>query len=66
MVATSSEEVIDLLKRIFDNDLEFELQHNHPNYLVLKESFTGSVVRLQTSDNLIRETFWNHYHSDVR
>ena len=66
MVATSSGEVIDLLKRIFENDLEFELQHNHPNYLVLKEIFTGSVVRLQTSDNLIRETFWNHYHSNVR
>ena len=66
MVATSPEEVIELLKRIFENDLEFELQHAHPNYLVLKEGVTGSVVRLQTSDGLIRETFWNHYHSDVR
>ena len=66
MVATSPEEVVALLKRIFENDLEFELQHAHPNYLVLKEKVTRSVVRLQTSDNLIRETFWNHYHSDVR
>ena len=66
MVATSPEEVTVLLKRIFENDLEFRLEHSHPNYLVLKEVITGSVVRLQTSDSLIRETFWNHYHSDLR
>ena len=66
MVATSPEEVVKLLRRIFENDLEFELQQAHENYLVLKEKITDSVVRLQTSDDLIRETFWNNYHNDVR
>ena len=66
MVATSPEQVAELLERIFKNDLEFELQQTHPKYLVLKEKTTDSVVRLQTSDDLIRETFWNHYHNDVR
>lgn len=66
MVADSQEKVVELLRRIFSNDLEYELFQQHPNYLVLKEKITGSVVRLQTSDTLLRETFWNHYHSDVR
>ncbi len=66
MVATSPDEVIKLLERIFENSVEYELQQAHPKYLVLKEKITGSVVRLQTSDDLIRETFWNHYHSDFR
>ena len=66
MVATSPDQVAELLKRIFENDLEYELQQTHPKYLVLKEKMTDSVVRLQTSDDLIRETFWNHYHNDLR
>ena len=66
MVARSPEQVIELLVRIFSNNLEYELYPTHPKYLVLKEKITGSEVRLQTSDDLIRETFWNHYHNDVR
>ena len=66
IVATSPDEVVNLLKRILENDLEFVLEQAHPKYLVLKERSTGSVIRLQTSDDLIRETFWNHYHSDIR
>ena len=66
LVATSEEEVVTLLKCIFENDLEFKLEQSHPKYLVLKEKITDSVVRLQTNSDLIRETFWNHYHSDVR
>jgi hypothetical protein len=30
----------------------------------LKEALTDSVVRLQTNDRLLSETFWNHYHKD--
>ena len=66
MVATSPDEVVELLHHIFENDLEFKLEQAHPKYLVLKEKITGSVVRLQTSDALIRETFWNNYNNDVR
>ena len=66
IVATSIDEVIEILRRLFSNELEYELCQPHPRYLVLKERVTGSVVRLQTSDELLRETFWNHYHNDVR
>ena len=63
MVATSTDQVIELLHRVLTNSLQYELCQQRPNYLVLKEKSTQSVVRLQTSDLLLRETFWNHYHN---
>ena len=60
MVTASQEVVVQLLQGIFSNDLEYELCQPYDNYLVLKEKLTDSVVRLQTSDDLLRETFWNH------
>lgn len=66
MVAGSQEQVIELIRRIFENDIEYELHQPRPKYLVLREKITKSVVRLQTSDDLIRETFWNHYHNHAR
>ena len=66
IVTTSVKEVVEILRRIFHNEIEYELCQTHPRYLVLKEKLTGSVVRLQTSDTLLRETFWNHYHNDIR
>ena len=66
MVATSTDQVTDLLRRIFTNTLEYELVQPRPRYLVLKEKCTQSVVRLQTSDLLLRETFWNHYHNRIK
>ena len=41
-----------------------EQKDGSDGYLLLKEKSTDSTVRLQTSDNLLRETFWNHYHTD--
>ena len=66
MVATCPAQVVKILRRIFSNDLEYELSQSRPGYLVLKEGVTGSIVRLQTSDELLRETFWNHYHNHIR
>lgn len=66
IVATSTSQVAELIQRILNNNLEFTLEQPRPKYLVLKEKLTGSVVRLQTSDELIRETFWNNYeHRDA-
>jgi len=39
-------------------------QQSKPGYLRLKEKLTDSVVRPQTNDQLLAETFWNHYHKD--
>lgn len=63
IVASSLEEVSDLLFRIFENKMEYKLEKSESGYLRLKERLTGSVVRLQTNDTMLSETFWNHYHN---
>lgn len=63
MVATSPKQVIQLLHGIFYNDLRYVLGQKHPKFLTLRESLTDSVVRLQTSDIVLHDTFWRHYGS---
>jgi hypothetical protein len=63
IVTSSLEEVSELLYRIFENKMEYVLEQPKPDYLRLKEKVTGSVVRLQTNDSMLTETFWNHYHN---
>lgn len=63
MVTDSLDEVSELLYRIFENKVEYRLEHPKQGYLKLKETLTESVVRLQTSDRMLTETFWNHYHN---
>jgi hypothetical protein len=55
-------EVPEMIRRIFKNDMEFELSKKSDNYFLLREMMTGSTVRVQSSDLLLRETFWNYYH----
>lgn len=64
MVASNPDDVAELLARILRNDMSYELEQSKPGYLRLKEEVTGSVVRLQTNDALLRETFWNYYHRE--
>ena len=54
-----------LLYRVFSNRMEYDLvQHpERPGFLRLVERLTKSVVRIQTNDTLLVETFWNHYHN---
>jgi hypothetical protein len=63
LVASTTAEVSELLYRLFENRMEYELEHPKPGYFRLKEKMTGSVVRVQTGDVLLRETFWNYYHN---
>ena len=51
-----------LLERQFDNRMEYDLEQTGNGYFRVKERLTESVVRLQTSDRLIRESYWNYYH----
>ena len=62
MATSSPDEAAQLLGRIFENKMQYNLEHPKPGYFRLKERRTGSVVRLQTNDRLLRETFWNCYH----
>jgi hypothetical protein len=55
-------EVPEMIRRIFKNDMEFELRKKSDNFFLLCEKMTGSAIRLQSSDSLLRETFWNYYH----
>jgi hypothetical protein len=66
MVTDSLEEVSELLYLIFENKVEYVLDQSKPGYLKLKEKLTDSVVRLQTSDQMLTETFWNYYHNRPR
>jgi hypothetical protein len=63
LATDSIEEVSTLLYRIFENKMEYQLEQPKPDYLRLKEKLTGSVIRLQTNDPMLTETFWNHYHN---
>ncbi len=63
MVTDSLADVSELLLRLFDNKMEYQLEQPKPGYLRLRETLTDSVVRLQTNDQFLRQTFWNHYHN---
>lgn len=62
MVTQNRDIAARLLERVFDNALEYDLERDGKGYFRLKERLTKSVVRLQTSDRVLQETFWNYYH----
>lgn len=53
----------ELLRRIFHDAMEYDLEQKGDGYFRLKEHLTGSVVRLQTNFDMLREAFWNYYHN---
>jgi len=63
MVTSKTENVSELLDRIFENEMEYSLRQppGKPGYLQLVETLTQSVVRLQTNDSLLPAAFWNYY-----
>jgi hypothetical protein len=64
LVTSSQDEVITLIHRIFHNEMEYELQQKASG-LKLVDSLTRSTVRLQTRNSMLRETFWNYYHTKI-
>lgn len=65
MVTQRKDIAAQLLERIFDNRMEYDIEQNGDGYFRLKERLTGSVVRLQTNWRLLMETFWNYYHDQA-
>jgi hypothetical protein len=53
-----------LLERIFTNSMEYDLVQAGDGYIRLKERLTQSVVRLQTSDQMLRQSFSHYYRRD--
>jgi hypothetical protein len=64
MVTDKIQDVSELIHRILENKMSYYLEQSKPGFLRLKDKLTDSVVRLQTNDQLLAETFWNHYHKD--
>jgi hypothetical protein len=62
MATPSVDDAAILLSRIFENGMEYELQQAKRGYFRLKERLTGSTVRFQTNDALLRGTFSNCYN----
>lgn len=63
MVTSNAGHVAELLYRIFENKMEFDLEQPHRGFIQLKDRLTKSIVRFQTNDTLVREKFWNYYHN---
>ena len=61
IVTDNIPDVVELLERVFSNSMQYSLEKKSAGYLELRENITKSVVRLQTNDALLRETFWNYY-----
>ena len=62
MATSSVDDVIVLLRRLFENRMEYSLEQPRRGYFRVVEKLTGSTVRFQTNDQLLRETFWHCYH----
>ncbi len=65
LIACSSvEEVICIVHRLITNTMKYKIERKTPgsNYYLLKEEKTGSIVRIQTDNELLTSVFWNSYH----
>lgn len=62
IIAERPEQVAELLHRVFENRMEYEIVQSKVGYFKLKEKLTESVVRIQTNNALIAKCFWTYYH----
>lgn len=65
IVTDKIEDVVELLYRVFENKMEYYLEHHKDKkgYFRLREKLTDSVVRIQTNNKLLSESFWSYYIS---
>ncbi|MCL2630845.1 MAG: hypothetical protein FWD49_04905 [Firmicutes bacterium] len=65
IICNTEKEVQEIIRRIFYNDMLFELKQdeNKQGYYKLYEKKTQSVIRIQTDDKLLESSFWNFYNS---
>ena len=66
IVCESVNEVKTIIKRLLTNDMRYTLRQktNSNGYYLLEEDSTGSVVRVQTNNDLLKNIFWNNYLSN--
>jgi hypothetical protein len=63
IIAQDPFQVVELLRRIFTNDMQYEVKQKREGYYILSEKETGSIVRLQTNDKFLSNSFWNYYRN---
>ncbi len=61
IVTDKISDVIELIRRFFYNDMQYELLQPRPGYFKLQDKLTDSVLRIQTDNDLLRESFWSYY-----
>lgn len=62
MVTNSTTTVSSLLRSLLTNQMSYEVVKTSLGALHLMECQTRSLVRIQTHDRLLQETFWNYFH----
>ena len=66
IVTEHLQELIELIRRIFTNDMEYQLKQDRKGYFKLEEILTQSPVRIQTNDRLLTNSFWNYFDRFVK
>jgi hypothetical protein len=62
MVTNSVDTVVKLISKMLRNEMQYKLDKKENRSIRVLDSETDSVVRIQSSDRLLSETFWNHYN----
>lgn len=60
MVVRTTDDCARLIRGIVTNSLDFRLDEQE-NYTALRETISGSIFRVMTSDAMLTNTFWNFY-----
>ena len=61
IVTFDLQQVIEIIRRLFENDMVYEIDQPKKGYFRLKEKLTSSIIRLQTNDKLLYKSFWNYF-----
>lgn len=67
LVARSTDQCADLIRRILTRTLEFSIAEKkigNGRYLLLRETTTDSVFRVVTGDRFLTNAFWNFYFAE--
>lgn len=65
MVTFQFQEVVELLRRLVENAMEYKIEQPKKGYFRLVEVTTDSAVRVQTNDLLLSKSFWNYFERFV-
>lgn len=64
LVVDNTTMVAELLRRIFNNEMQYKLFQKKPGYYQVIDLLSDSVIRIQTNNALITSSFWNYYRSN--